>query len=119
MEILGLVIEPSWLFLAGCALLTMLLMRRTSRYFGQRISRSGSGPHLEHLPRPVKAWDGAQRDAFALIERQKVELHEISRDLTGQIDSKMILLEQLIATSNQQIERMEGLVAQLQGARRS
>jgi hypothetical protein len=103
-----------WLFFAGCALLTFLMVRLSYRRFGKRRPRGGSGPYLERVPRPTDAWDGAQRDAFSRIERQKVELFDLSREANGRLDSKIVVLEQLIATSNRQIHRLEQLLEKLE-----
>ena len=37
-------------------------------------------------------------------------MYEMSRDLNGQLNTKIIVLEQLISQSQQQIERMEQLL---------
>jgi hypothetical protein len=74
----------------------MLLLKRSYRYFGRSRPRGGSGPTIEKQYRPTSEWDGAYRDAGASIERQKVELHQFARDATGQINSKLILLDQLL-----------------------
>jgi len=100
-----------WMFLAGCGLLTYLLLKRSYRYFGKSHSRRSSTA-IERQRRPENAWDGVQRDTSALIDRQQVELHEMARDLSGQLNSKIILLEQLVADSQRQIERMEQLLAE-------
>jgi len=104
---------PLLLFLAGCALLTWILMKRSGRYFGRAsASRGRSSKPIEVQPRPTSAWSGVQRDALARIDREQVELQERARNLSGQLNSKIIVLEQLIATSSRQIERMEALLAQ-------
>ena len=99
-----------WMFLGGVALLTLVLLKRTYRYLGR--SRRTKSPPLEHLHRPTSAWDGVQRDTLAQVERQKVEMHEMTRDLNGQLSSKIIILEQLISESQQQIDRLEKLLDQ-------
>jgi len=99
-----------WMFMAGCALLTFVLLKRSYRYFGRR-SKSNSTA-IERVPRPSSQWDGAHRDTLAQVERQKVEMYEMSRDLNGQLSSRIIVLEKLIAQSQQQIERMEHLLEQ-------
>ena len=91
------------LFLAGCALLTIILLRRSYRYFGRRKRFTIDRP-IESVPRPLQEWSGAHSDMFARIEREKVEMHRLARDLTGRIDSKLLLLEELIETSRQQID---------------
>ncbi len=101
--------ESSLMFLAGCALLTFLLMKRSYRYFGRRRRRADSAP-IVRIDRPATKWDGVQRDALAQVERQKVEMYEISRDLNGQLSSRIIVLEKLIEQSQRQIERMEQLL---------
>ena len=108
---------PISMFLAGCALLTLILLRRWSRYYGRRSRRKKSEPPIAAQPRPHDAWGGMQRDAAAHIERQKVELHEFSRDVAGTLDSKMLLLGELITKSDEQIARLEQLLAELEGAR--
>ncbi|MCG8449537.1 MAG: ferritin-like domain-containing protein [Pirellulales bacterium] len=108
-------IDPVWMFLAGCALLTFILLKRSYRHFGKR-HKSNSGP-IEYVRRPTSKWDGAQRDALAQIERQKVEMHEMSRDLNGQLNSRIIILEKLVGQSQQQIERLEQLLEQNESVR--
>ncbi len=102
----------SLLFAAGIALLTMLLLRRSYRYFGRRRTRGGSGPTIEFQPRPQGKWDGVKKDANARFDRDQVELYDLARDLKGQLDSKIIVLNELIVKSQQQIDRLEELLAE-------
>ena len=104
------VINAGWLFFAGCALFTLVLLRRTYLRLGRRQKASPAA--IERVARPNSPWDGVQRDALAQVERQKVEMHEMSRDLNGQLSSKIIVLEQLIGDSQRQIERLERLLAE-------
>jgi len=97
------------LLMAGAALLTMILLKRSYRYFGRQ--RKSTAP-IERIARPTGKWDGAQRDSLAQVERQKVEMHEIARDLNGELTSKIIILEKLIGDSQRQIERLEALLAE-------
>ena len=100
---------PILMFLIGCALLTTILLRRSYRYFGRGRSQQIQSP-LEKQPRPATKWSGVERDSLAQIDRQEVEMHDMSRDISGQLNSKIIVLEQLIATSQRQIERLEKLL---------
>lgn len=111
-------LRGSLMFLAGVALITILLVRRTYRRIGRGSTKltGGRGPAIERQPRPADAWDGAYRDASAHIQREKVELHEMARDANGQLTSKIVMLEQLIETSSGQIERMEQLLTELREA---
>lgn len=103
-------IEAVWMFLAGVGLLTYFLLRRSFRYFGRHTKPSHKP--IEHLTRPASTWDGSQRDMFAQIERQKVEMEEMARDLNGQLNTKIMVLEQLISDSQRQLERMETMLAE-------
>jgi hypothetical protein len=104
------------MFAAGCAALTFILLRLSWRRSGKR-SRGGSGPPLDAQPRPKHRWDGAQKDAEARIDRHQVELHDLARDLTAQIDSKLVLLQHLIAQSDQRIHRLEELLSEIERRR--
>jgi len=101
--------EAQGMFLAGCMLLTFILLKRSYRYFGRR-NRGRNSSAIEALPRPRTQWDGAQRDTLAQVEQQKVEMHEMSRDLNGQLASRIIVLEQLIRESQQKIDQLEQLL---------
>ena len=104
----------SGMFALGCGLLTMWLLRRSYKHFGRRRNRNE--PPIDAQPRPDGAWSGAHADASARIERQSVELHDLGREVTGRIDSKMVLLQELIAKSQAQIDRLEALLAEAEDA---
>ncbi len=106
--ILFAVARATVLFFAGCALLTLFLLKRSYR-LGRR--KSSSVP-IERIARPTSKWDGAQRDTLAQVERQKVDMYDIARDLNGELSSRIIVLERLIGDSQQQIERLENLLAE-------
>ncbi len=102
-----------FMFLVGCALLVSILLKRSYRYFGKKKG-STVITGLEHLPRPKSTWEGTYRDAGAIFDRQEVEMAEMARDLSGQLTTKMIVLEQLIADSQKQIDRMEELLKEME-----
>lgn len=102
------------MFLAGCGLLTMLLLRRSYRYFSKDKRSRGAAQPIERQRRPTGPWDGVCTDASASIERQKVELHEFARETDGRLNSKLIMLEQLLQQSDRQIARLESLLGQLE-----
>ena len=106
------------MFIAGIALLTMILLRRTYRQLGRGRRKFDSRP-IDAQPRPSARWDGAQGDSVAVIERQKVELAELSRDVNGQLDTKIMVLRELIAQSEQQIVRMEQLLQESEVSRQA
>lgn len=102
-----------FMFLVGCALLVSILLKRSYRYFG-KAKGSTVITGLEHLPRPKSSWDGTYRDAGAIVDRKEVEMAELARDLSGQLTTKMIVLEQLISDSQKQIDRMEELLKEME-----
>ncbi len=113
MNFLPMFAETPWfapaMFALGCGLLVAILLRRSWRQSGKR-ARGGSGPALDAQARPKHTWDGAEQDAAARFDRQQVELNDLARDLTGQIDSKLVLLQQLLAQSDERIQRLETLL---------
>lgn len=113
MALLSTITLPVLAFTLGCAMLTFILLKRSYRYFG-RTSRSRGSKPLELQPRPSSKWDGMHRDTLAVVERQKVEMHDMARELTGQLSTKIVVLEKLISDSQRQIDRMEMLVEDLE-----
>lgn len=61
------------------------------------------------LPRDKTTWQANERGTDAA---------EITRDLNSQLTAKTIVLEQLIADSQKQIERMEELLGRIEAARK-
>jgi hypothetical protein len=110
-------ILPTLMFFAGCVLLTIILLRRPYRYFRRRTHKRVGESAIEQQPRPKQSWSGMQKDTVSHIERQKVELHDMPHDVTGQLNSKILLLQQLMSKSDQQIEQMEKLLNDLQEQR--
>ena len=110
-------ILPTLMFFAGCVLLTTILLRRYWRYFQKHTHEQVGEPAVKQQPLPEESWSDGQKDAVVHIERQKVELHDVSHDVTGQLNSKILLLQQLMAKSDQQIEQMEKLLNDLQEQR--
>jgi hypothetical protein len=106
------------MFLAGVGMLIFILMKRSYRYFARRKRQRNEQP-LELQPRPKGPWDGVQRDAMANIDRQEVQMFEMARDLNGQLTSRIIVLEKLIAESQRQINQMETLLAEIDEAKSS
>jgi hypothetical protein len=106
------------MFMAGVGMLIFILMKRSYRYFARRKRQRNEQP-LELQPRPTGPWDGVQRDAMAKIDRQEVEMFEMARDLNGQLSSRIIVLEKLIAESQRQITQMETLLAEIDEAKSS
>ena len=101
---------PLLMFLAGCGMLVLILLRRSHRYFGRRSSDSSSSLPVALQPRPTSKWSGVERDALARIDREQVDLYDMKREIEGQLNSKIVILEQLIETNQRQLERIEQLL---------
>jgi len=114
MAILSTIAPAVLMFTLGSAMLTFWLLKRSYRYFGRSSRSKGGSQPIARQPRPTSKWDGAQRDALAVVERQKVEVYDMARELTGQLSTKIVVLEKLISDSQRQIDRMEKLVKELE-----
>jgi hypothetical protein len=97
------------IFLIGLALLIVILLARSRRYFRQvrqyqapRSDASGSPA----LPRSAQA-AMPPRD----FEKWEVAMHDLARDLSGQLDSKIRILELLIREADKAAARLETSLA--------
>lgn len=94
------------MLLAGCLLLVYVLMRKAYlQQESQRRSRMITDVHP--LPPPSPPWSSSDGDSEMALPR----------DLNGQLSTKIIVLEQLIADSQRQIERMEELLERIEAAK--
>jgi hypothetical protein len=113
---------PAWLpanrasagmMLLGLALLIAILLRRSFRYYGRRgTTRDAPAEYLTQTPRPASNHRSLS-SAPADVLRWQVEMHETARDLKAELDSKMRLLQLLVAQAREQAERLEALLQQL------
>jgi septal ring factor EnvC (AmiA/AmiB activator) len=94
---------------AGCALLVYMLMRKAHlQQIRERETTIVSD--MKRLPPTQRPWQATDNG---------VEMADLARDLNGQLTTKIIVLEQLIADSQKQIERMEELLERIETAKRS
>lgn len=96
----------SWgMLLAGIVLLTVILMRRWSRYFwGSKRRKSQTVyPAAAAKRAAVRSLSDAPDDVL----RWQVEMHETARTLKGELDSKMRLLQVLIRQAEEVAKRLE------------
>ncbi|MGE0610664.1 MAG: hypothetical protein AB7O62_26475 [Pirellulales bacterium] len=97
------------MFLAAFALAAGLLIYRLQvRRGGKRPlrdERSATDRTRRSQLMPGKSYDDA-----------RVELHDLSREIIGKIDSKLALLEQLIRDARQESARLESLLQQTRHA---
>lgn len=102
-------LNPSALALLVVALaLSGFLLFRTQRYFA-RSARSNLDQQSGAEPRRLDL-DVAPREA----RRWEVEMHELARDVSGRLDSKMRVLEHLVAEADRAAARLEAALAKVQ-----
>ena len=89
--------------------LTFFLMRFWSRRY---LSPPTSQPSELSSPRRKREVLPQQplRDAPADISRWQVEMHDLARDLKGELDTKMVVLQRLIIDAREQADRLEKIV---------
>ncbi len=90
-------------------LLIMMLWRRSSRHFG-RGGKAYEAPH--RVSKLQDDRDLALADAPPEINRWQVEMYELSREMKGELDTKMAVLQILIRNASEAAERLEQALAQ-------
>ncbi len=100
---------PGLLLLAGVVILAAILLRRSYRYYGRR-RRGRREPPLVQLPRPSGRWGGTQTDAAAQLAKREIEMYELYRQLSAQLDNKIVVLQQLMAQSEEVMRRLDSLL---------
>lgn len=101
------------MLLAGIGLLTIIMLRRTYRYYGRQRSRSkAAAPYLTQVPRPAQN-QRSLSDAPPDVLSWQVELHDTARELKAELDSKMRALQLLIGQARHEANRLEQILSQL------
>jgi hypothetical protein len=79
-----------------------------------QIPRLGQARPLSHAA-AEEPWGPARlEDAPPELARWQVAMHELARDLKGEIDTKLAALQTLVALARQEAARLEALLAQTQ-----
>jgi hypothetical protein len=107
MPVLG-SIWPYLLLLLGVAMLTMIMLRMVYRKTGRRPGASLRP--LELQPRPASKWDGSRDDPAARIDRELVQLEEFRREVLGEVDTKLMVLREMMSRCDEKIARLEQLL---------
>lgn len=102
---------PTILFLVGLALTCGVLLFRTHRQLS-RQPKNELPPPASYSPSPKPAARAHRLDAPSEVRHWEVEMRELSRELQGQLDSKIAVLQHLINDARQQAERLEAALAQ-------
>lgn len=103
---------PQIALLVSMGLLIFMLWRRSNKHFGPR------GKAYEPTPRVSKLSedrDLALSDAPPEIARWQVEMYELSRELKGEIDTKLALLQVLTRHAQEAAARLEEATRRAEG----
>jgi ethanolamine utilization cobalamin adenosyltransferase len=106
-------VGAAFMMLAGCVLFVYVLMRKAhmeKQLQKQQQRESTIISEMPRLARTPKTWQTSDHS---------VEMADMARDINGQLTTKMIVLEQLIADSQKQIERMEELLERIEAEKRN
>ncbi len=103
--------------IAGIGLFVFVILRRTARAFktspapSRRYSRDDDSPRAAAATMlPLGSARVRSVGGAAEQEAWEVEMHELARELRGQIDTKMRALEALVRTADEAIGRLEGAI---------
>ena len=104
------------LFLAGLVLTCGVLLLRTHRQLSKRPRTEMPSPATFSQPRPQPAL-GHRLDAQRDLRQWEVEMHDLARELRGELDSKIAILEHLIQDATQQADRLEAAIGRAEEIR--
>ncbi|MEQ8791848.1 MAG: hypothetical protein RIC55_36665 [Pirellulaceae bacterium] len=116
--LLAVEIDPSWMMLAGVALLVWVLLRRVYRKRGGspksrlpvqsqaskawRSRKSATASHY-HAQQPLM-------DAPPEILKWQVEMNETARDLKAELDTKIRIVQTLVGMAREESQRLEAAI---------
>lgn len=95
---------PQLVLLAAMGMMIWVLWRRSHKHFG-RGGKAYESPH--RVSQIEDNRELALSDAPPELSRWQVEMYELSRDLKGEIDTKLALLEVLTRNANEACARLE------------
>jgi hypothetical protein len=95
-------------FLLVVLVSTCLLLMRSHRQLGRRPV---GGPAIVKMPRPAKSTESYDKRTPVEVERYEVRMHELARDLSAQLDSKMVALQELLRTADERVAQLESMLA--------
>jgi hypothetical protein len=99
-------------FYAGCAIVSLFLIRHSRRQLARqplKDSRRVDRGVEPMLPAPSAAMPPAELSGW------HVQMHDTFRDLAGELDSKMRVLQLLIQMADQSAARLEAALARADG----
>lgn len=108
--------KNSFLFAAGVGALVFFLLR----YWSRRYLNAAPPERSETFaPRRQRESSSQQplRDAPADIARWQAEMQDLARDLKGELDTKIAILQRLTIDAREQAERLESAIERANPAR--
>lgn len=108
-------INANTIFLVGLLLVVGFMLRNSRK----RRNAGKLPPVSEWGKAPETATRSPRRSTPDDIARWEVQMHDLARDLTGQLDSKIAILQILLRDAHQQIARLEAATAPGRSARRT
>ena len=101
-------------------LLSLIVLVFVTVFFlrwSQRNLKASAKRIREAQTRPAENVEpGHNLDAPADVARWEIQMHDTARDLSGQLDSKIAILQQLIRTAEEHIVRLERAIEQAGGS---
>jgi hypothetical protein len=91
------------LFLLGLGLMIVILLVRSRRYFRQATQYHVPTPRAKPAAKPASASAAPPKE----FEKWEVSMHELARDISAQLDTKIRVLELLIRDANEAAARLE------------
>jgi len=95
-------------YLLALAILLGLLLRRSHRYFGRKKPNKIEGLVRVDRPAPKRPWS-SNLDSPGQVAKFEVQLQETMRELSAQLDNKMVCLQVLLRQADEKIRRLEQL----------
>ena len=87
----------------------VFLFHRIRRKRGAASNRNASGLRRSQ---PKSESPAGYHQAPANMARYEVEMHDLARELSARIDSKLVLLQHLVRDADQQANRLEAAIAE-------
>jgi hypothetical protein len=95
----------TWICMAVLLSAAGMLLFRTQRHFARQVRTP-----MEYDP-PERAPARRAEPASDAIERWEIEMHDLARELSARLDSKMSVLEHLIREADRAAARLESALA--------
>jgi hypothetical protein len=98
--------DPNCWLVAGVAVIAGLLLLRSNRYYARQRRESASSSPFP--PRDDLASRGEEPED---MDHWEVQMHDTARDLSAQLDSKLSMLQALVAEADRAAARLEAALA--------